>query len=101
MTVAGHCGGRPHPCTLSWIRHDTVIKPIDDCNPKIIGFAAAYGEARERVAAAETVAEAEAAVAAVPTIPSPPEGPVSSVPVTPTVMTPLPPPAQTPPPTAY
>lgn len=71
-----------------------IVEPIADCNPKIISFAAAYGEARDAVAkaeeAAKKAAEAEAAAVAVPTIPSPPGVPASSGPATPTAMIPQP-----------
>ena len=73
------------------LQQNGVVKPIADCNPKIVAFAVAYGTAREEAAAANAVAEAEAAtVAAVPTIPPSPSGdPPSPEPSTPTATSPL------------
>lgn len=80
-----------------------VVEPIADCNPKIIAFAAAYGDARDaeaKAAEAKAAAETEAAVPVVPTTLSPPGEPLSPGPVTPTATTPLPP-VQVPVTTAY
>lgn len=82
------------------LQQNGVVKAIADCNPKIIAFGVAYGEAREAAAAADVVAGAEAeTAAAVPTIPSPPGAPAWSGPATPTDTTPpqpVRPPAQGP-----
>jgi hypothetical protein len=111
MTIQDWIGGIGHVDQRSlhftyWLmlQQNGVITPIAECNPKIIAFGVAYGEARQAVeeaeAAAKKAAEAEAAAVAVPTIPSPPGVPVSSGPAIPTVMTPLPP-GPVPPATGY
>jgi hypothetical protein len=107
MTIEDWIAGVSHADQRSlhfsyWLmlQQNGVIKPIADCNPKIIAFAVAYGAAREAEAeAAEAAAEAEAPTV-VPTIPSPPGEPPSPVPVIPTATTPLPP-VPVPVPTAY
>ena len=68
------------------LQQNGVVRPIAECNPKIVAFAVAYGDARQAVADAQ---EAEAKPEPeVPTIPSPPGGPLSPEPSTQTATTP-------------
>ncbi len=73
------------------LQQNGVVKPIADCNPKIVAFMSAYADAA--ITAAGEAAAAEAEAAADPTAgppPGPPDGTTgSAVPASPTVTTPV------------